>query len=106
MPGDVGFGRQVNFFSYWYAYIANYPVPMQFLFLYCRNFIDQILSMRLMLFMLLWSVSLNGLAEDTLVVRKSIPGEGITLPAGFQAVVVADTLGRARHLAVAPNGDI
>jgi glucose/arabinose dehydrogenase len=56
--------------------------------------------------MLLWSVSLNGLAEDTLLVRKSVPGEGITLPAGFQVVVVADTLGRARHLAVATNGDI
>src|SRR5438094_9865216 len=31
---------------------------------------------------------------------------GITLPAGFCAVVVADQVGRARHLAVAPNGDI
>ena len=31
---------------------------------------------------------------------------GITLPEGFCAVVVADQVGRARHLAVAPNGDI
>jgi len=31
---------------------------------------------------------------------------GITLPAGFCALVVADNLGVARHLAVAPNGDI
>ena len=31
---------------------------------------------------------------------------GITLPAGFCAVVVADNLGAARHMAVAPNGDL
>jgi glucose/arabinose dehydrogenase len=31
---------------------------------------------------------------------------GITLPAGFCAIVVADALGPARHLAVAPNGDV
>jgi glucose/arabinose dehydrogenase len=31
---------------------------------------------------------------------------GITLPAGFCAVVAADDLGPARHIAVAPNGDV
>ena len=31
---------------------------------------------------------------------------GITLPAGFCAVVVADQVGAPRHLAVAPNGDV
>lgn len=31
---------------------------------------------------------------------------GITLPAGFCALVVADNLGPARHLTVAPNGDL
>ncbi|MGE0041736.1 MAG: sorbosone dehydrogenase family protein [Vicinamibacterales bacterium] len=31
---------------------------------------------------------------------------GLTLPPGFCALVVADNLGPARHLAVAPNGDI
>jgi glucose/arabinose dehydrogenase len=31
---------------------------------------------------------------------------GITLPEGFCAVVVADGLGPARHLTVAPNGDL
>lgn len=31
---------------------------------------------------------------------------GLQLPDGFCALVVADGLGRARHLAVAPNGDI
>ena len=31
---------------------------------------------------------------------------GITLPDGFCAMVVADDLGAARHLTVAPNGDL
>src|SRR5207302_11513991 len=31
---------------------------------------------------------------------------GITLPAGFCAVVVADQVGAPRHLAVASNGDL
>lgn len=31
---------------------------------------------------------------------------GITLPPGFCAVVVADHLGAARHMAVTPNGDV
>jgi glucose/arabinose dehydrogenase len=30
----------------------------------------------------------------------------LSLPAGFSATILADTLGRARHLAVAPNGDV
>jgi glucose/arabinose dehydrogenase len=35
------------------------------------------------------------------------PGnDGLTLPKGFCAVMVAESLGRVRHLAVAPNGDI
>ncbi len=31
---------------------------------------------------------------------------GLRLPDGFQAQIFADDLGRARHLAVAPNGDV
>ena len=31
---------------------------------------------------------------------------GITLPAGFCATIFADSVGSARHLAVAPNGDV
>src|SRR6188768_4050704 len=31
---------------------------------------------------------------------------GLTIPAGFSASVVADNLGRARHLVVTPQGDI
>ena len=31
---------------------------------------------------------------------------GLTLPKGFQAVLVTDTIGRARHIAVNDNGDI
>ncbi len=32
--------------------------------------------------------------------------EGITLPEGFCALIVADKIGRARNLVVAPNGDV
>lgn len=32
--------------------------------------------------------------------------DGLTLPKGFCAVMVAESLGRVRHIAVAPNGDI
>src|SRR6266498_5124117 len=31
---------------------------------------------------------------------------GITLPQGFCAAVVADNVGPARHLLIAPNGDV
>src|SRR5947209_1998804 len=35
------------------------------------------------------------------------PGNGgITLPAGFCALVAIDGVGAARHMAVAPNGDV
>ena len=35
------------------------------------------------------------------------PGNGgITLPAGFCAFVAVDGIGSARHMAVAPNGDV
>ena len=35
------------------------------------------------------------------------PGNGgLTLPQGFCALVVADNIGPARHLVVAPNGDL
>ncbi len=46
---------------------------------------------------------------DTTKVKKSKPDDvngGITLPSGFKAVVVADTLGIARHITVGPNGDV
>ena len=32
--------------------------------------------------------------------------DGLTVPAGFCAIVVADSLGRARHLTVRENGDV
>ena len=31
---------------------------------------------------------------------------GLTLPTGFCAIIAADSLGRARHMAVLPNGDL
>jgi glucose/arabinose dehydrogenase len=39
-------------------------------------------------------------------VRCDAGNGGITLPRGFCAVVVADALGAARHMAVTPNGDV
>lgn len=46
----------------------------------------------------------GGQGRDT--VRCDSDNGGITLPADFCAVVVADNLGAARHMAVAPNGDL
>src|SRR4051812_23833252 len=34
------------------------------------------------------------------------PNAGLALPTGFSATVVADKLGKARHLVVTPQGDI
>ena len=50
-----------------------------------------------------WILSLTGGAAGP----ACDPGNGgITLPQGFCAAVVADNVGAARHLAVAPNGDL
>ena len=38
--------------------------------------------------------------------NKAAAGAGLTLPAGFNADVVADNLGSARHLAITTQGDI
>ncbi|MEM8835091.1 MAG: PQQ-dependent sugar dehydrogenase [Planctomycetota bacterium] len=39
-------------------------------------------------------------------VEENQANGGITLPDGFNATVFADTVGRARHIAVRPNGDL
>src|SRR5439155_1233452 len=51
------------------------------------------------------TLSLSAYPSDRLPPCDSDNG-GLTLPAGFCAVVVADQVGGARHLAVAANGDI
>jgi len=38
--------------------------------------------------------------------KISTVGSGVTVPAGFDANIIADNLGNARHLAVTPQGDI
>ncbi|MDQ6887933.1 MAG: PQQ-dependent sugar dehydrogenase [Gemmatimonadota bacterium] len=50
----------------------------------------------------------KGVAADSVANSPSCPGDngGITLPAGFCATVFADSVGGARHIAVAPNGDV
>lgn len=46
-------------------------------------------------------------ANDSTTVKQTLPAdEKIKLPAGFKAVVVAEKLGRARHLVVNANGDL
>ena len=51
-----------------------------------------------------WSVLASPAVAQKLVCD---PGNGgITLPAGFCAIVAADNLGTARHLTVAANGDV
>jgi glucose/arabinose dehydrogenase len=46
--------------------------------------------------------------EDSLppMAAADADNAGLKLPAGFGALVVADNLGRARHLAITPQGDI
>lgn len=54
-------------------------------------------------------VAVSAFGNDSLKVKKRPVREengGITLPAGFKAVVVADNLGRARHIVAQKNGDI
>lgn len=65
----------------------------------------------LLLVMLLTGTALYANDTTQLKVRphKNAPVEqngGITLPAGFKATVVADTVGRARHIVTAANGDL
>ena len=38
--------------------------------------------------------------------RTAKANAGLSLPSGFSASIVADNLGRARHLVVTPQGDI
>ena len=52
-------------------------------------------------------LSLGQAATNPLAAPAACPaGAGITLPPGFCATIFADNLGRARHLAVAPNGTV
>jgi glucose/arabinose dehydrogenase len=60
---------------------------------------------------LLTAAGIATLAAAVLSGRAAAPAcdadnGGLTLPPGFCAVVVADDLGAARHLTVAPNGDV
>jgi len=54
--------------------------------------------------LLLFGPGVEGVAAQD---SRCDPGNGgLELPPGFCAVVVADSIGRGRHLVVAPNGDI
>ncbi|HKJ45638.1 MAG TPA: PQQ-dependent sugar dehydrogenase [Balneolales bacterium] len=62
------------------------------------------------IFILLITVGLNNCAYSNGHKDQPIHFEpnngGLTLPAGFQAVVVADNIGSARHIVIRDNGDI
>ncbi|ULQ57217.1 PQQ-dependent sugar dehydrogenase [Flavihumibacter rivuli] len=63
------------------------------------------MNIRISVLGLLASVlALQSFAADTTRVVKDADAAGLKLPAGFNAAVIADDLGRARHIAVAPNG--
>lgn len=50
-------------------------------------------------------LSMAGTATDTTATRKTTPPDaGLTLPAGFQATIHADSLGKARHIVITPQG--
>jgi hypothetical protein len=53
------------------------------------------------------SVASFSTTEAQMVPRGCARGDaGLRLPPGFCAQIVADSVGAARHVAVAPNGDI
>ncbi|MGF1455447.1 MAG: PQQ-dependent sugar dehydrogenase [Alphaproteobacteria bacterium] len=56
-----------------------------------------------------WLAAVPAAAQPVYGVDKTAPVDdalGLRVPSGFTAQVFADGLGRARHLAVAPNGDV
>jgi glucose/arabinose dehydrogenase len=61
-------------------------------------------------FKLLWifmaSAFFSGSVQKSNLPAGDIDNGGLFLPGGFEAVVVADSIGHARHLAVNKNGDI
>src|SRR5437868_6058760 len=66
--------------------------------------IGRIVCTSLFLFLIVFYSNITQAQEGTLNKEKS--GAGLVLPAGFKASIVADNLGRARHIAVTPQGDI
>ena len=48
----------------------------------------------------------SSISKDKIDIQKDEINGGLMLPEGFKAIVVADSVGPARHLAVRDNGDI
>ena len=59
-----------------------------------------------LLFFLLMAVMFCGCSEKANLPKGDVDNGGLFLPAGFETVVVADSIGAARHMAVNKNGDI
>lgn len=66
------------------------------------------MKIRNLLFLLLLSVFVAACSQSTSINNMSFSSDngGLTLPEGFQTVVVADSLGFARHITVNDNGDV
>lgn len=60
----------------------------------------------LMLTLVVWLAAQAGSRPSTALPVCDADNGGLTLPAGFCALVVADQVGAPRHLVVAPNGDL
>ncbi len=60
----------------------------------------------LMLTLVVWLAAQAGSRPSTALPVCDPDNGGLTLPAGFCALVVADQVGAPRHLVVAPNGDL
>lgn len=60
------------------------------------------------IFLVLSVIALSNVASTpgTLYAQKAPTKSGITLPAGFKVSIVADTIGRARHIVGNTNGDL
>src|SRR5699024_2730265 len=63
-------------------------------------------SFFLLMVILLSSCAASTSEESNKNLNYSSNNDGITLPEGFRSVIVADSVGSARHITVAENGDI
>lgn len=54
----------------------------------------------------MWATSCSNEAKEEESTLPAIPASTLTLPEGFSATILADSLGPTRHIAVTPQGDI
>src|SRR5450432_76621 len=75
-----------------------------------RFFPPDFLTSQLSLKIILIVSAIAILSKCSIPAKSSPPGDphngGLILPGNFEAVVVADSIGRARHITVNDNGDV